>query len=164
MRSVPTPGGSTGARPPVVLDRSSTGEVVVVRVAGLVDEKFAGFGDVGQAKAVVIDVSGMTRMTSFGVRQWMKGMEALPKASERYLLGCQMFFVDQLNMVLNFGGGAQVLTAIAPYSCSSCGSEAGELIDLLAEQVVSAAGNAPERTCRSCGAKLELDDTPASYF
>ena len=44
-------------------------------------------------------------MTSFGVRQWLKGMDALPKTiTDLYLLGCPTFFVDQLNMVLNFGG------------------------------------------------------------
>ena len=52
----------------------------------------------------------MARMTSFGVRQWLKAMDALPKTvTDLYLFGCPTFFVDQLNMVLNFGGAAKVL-------------------------------------------------------
>jgi len=141
------------------------GEAALVNVTGLVDERFTGFGDVGQAKAVVLNVSGMTRMTSFGVRQWLKAMDALPKTiTDQYLLGCPTFFVDQLNMVLNFGGPAKVLTVIAPHTCPSCGVESGETIDVLAERPNLAKGVLPEKECARCGGKLEFDETPESYF
>src|SRR6478609_6716938 len=92
-------------RPKAGVDVVTTGEVALVGVSGLVDEHFNGFGTFGEGvKTVVINTSAMTRMTSFGVRQWLKGMDALPKSiSDLYLLGCPTFFVDQLNMVLNFG-------------------------------------------------------------
>ena len=141
------------------------GDVAIVSVSGLVDENFAGFGAVGQAKAVVLDVSGMTRMTSFGVRQWLKGMDALPKTiSDLYLVGCPTFFVDQLNMVLNFGGNAQVLTVLAPYTCPSCGSESAEKIDVRVERANLVKGVVPPMECAKCAGKLEFDETPESYF
>ncbi|HTL37138.1 MAG TPA: serine/threonine-protein kinase [Kofleriaceae bacterium] len=165
MRGVSDPSATVTSKTGVALDRSQSGDVTVVRVTGLVDEKFAGFGNLGTAKAIVIDVSGMTRMTSFGVRQWMKAMTAIPPAiADRYLLGCPMFFIDQLNMVLNFAGGAQILTAVAPYMCASCGSESGEMIDLLTERATLKSGAAPRRTCGRCGQTLELDESPESYF
>src|SRR5688572_1749101 len=79
-------------------------EVALVRLAGLVDETFTGFGTIEPGvKILIVDISGMTRMTSFGVRQWLKAVEGLPKTlTDVYLLGCPTFFVDQLNMVLNF--------------------------------------------------------------
>ena len=88
-------------------------------ISGLIDERFPGFGKLPQgAKTAILDVSQMSRLTSFGVRQWMKAIEVLPQAVPQiYLLGCPTFFVDQLNMVLNFGGAAQVVTAVAPFSC-----------------------------------------------
>ncbi len=160
-----SPPGATRTQANAIVTRSPRGDIAVVQVAGLVDEKFAGFGDLGNAKTVIIDVSRMTRMTSFGVRQWMKGMEAIPKATtERYLLGCQMFFIDQLNMVLNFAGGAQIVTAIAPYTCPSCGQESGEVIDLLADRAAIAKGVAPERVCSRCNGKLVFDEPLESYF
>jgi serine/threonine protein kinase/anti-anti-sigma regulatory factor len=142
------------------------GEAALVNVTGLVDEHFGGFGTIGpMTKAIVIDVSGMTRMTSFGVRQWLKAMDALPKSvGDLYLLGCPTFFVDQLNMVLNFGGQGRVLTVVAPYTCPSCGNESGETVDVLAERATLAKGAAPEKECRRCQAKLEFDETPESYF
>jgi serine/threonine protein kinase len=160
------PTGTTGSRPIAGVDVVTSGEVAMVSVAGLVDENFAGFGHFAEpVKAVVINVSGMTRMTSFGVRQWLKGMDALPKTiSDLYLLGCPTFFVDQLNMVLNFGGSAQVLTVVAPYTCPSCGQESGETVDVLAERASLAKGGVSDKMCSRCGGKLEFDETPESYF
>src|SRR5437660_9046071 len=100
------------ARPKAGVDVTSDGDVAIVRVVGQVDESFLGFGTFDASiKSVVVNVAGMTRMTSFGVRQWIKGIESLPKTiADLYLLGCPTFFVDQLNMVLSFGGAGQVLT------------------------------------------------------
>ncbi|HSR99238.1 MAG TPA: hypothetical protein VLM79_19435, partial [Kofleriaceae bacterium] len=153
------------SRPSAVVELVTVGEAALVSVAGLVDERFMGFGDIGASKTLVINVSGMTRMTSFGVRQWLKGMDALPKTiSDLYLLGCPTFFVDQLNMVLNFGGASKILTVVAPHTCPSCGVESGELIDVLAERANLAKGVLPDKECARCGGKLEFDETPESYF
>ncbi|HWU90967.1 MAG TPA: hypothetical protein VN253_27060, partial [Kofleriaceae bacterium] len=153
------------ARAMAAVDLVNAGEVALVSVSGLVDERFLGFGDIGAAKIVILNVSGMTRMTSFGVRQWLKAMDSLPKSiTDLYLLGCPTFFVDQLNMVLNFGGAGKVLTVVAPHTCPSCGVESGETIDVLAERANLAKGGVPEKECARCGGKLEFDETPESYF
>ena len=143
----------------------TAGDVAVVRISGVVDERFAGFGELGDQKSIVLDVTAMTRMTSFGVRQWLKAKDAVPKTIiDVYLLGCPTFFVDQLNMVLNFGGPARVLTVVAPYSCVACGTESSETIDVLANRAQLVKGVVPDKECSRCGGKLELDETPESYF
>src|SRR5438093_1580597 len=130
-KPTPRPAGD-----PATIARAGDGEAALIRVAGLVDERFPGFGDVGFVKSVVIDTSAITRMTSFGVRQWIKALESLPKtATDLYLLGCPTFFVDQLNMVINFGGAAKIITVVAPFNCTACGVELAETIDVLAERV-----------------------------
>jgi serine/threonine protein kinase len=160
------PTDNIAIRPKAGVDLKTAGEAGLVHVVGLVDEHFVGFGAIGPTiKSLTIDVSAMTRMTSFGVRQWLKAMDGLPKTvSDLYLLGCPTFFVDQLNMVLNFGGGAKVLTVVAPYTCPSCGMESGETVDVLAERATLAKGGVPEKECGRCGGKLEFDETPESYF
>jgi eukaryotic-like serine/threonine-protein kinase len=158
-----SPPGS--ARSAAAVDVVALGDATLVSVSGLVDERFQGFGDLGAAKTVILNVAGMTRLTSFGVRQWLKAMAALPKTiSDFYLLGCPTFFVDQLNMVLNFGGTGKVLSVMAPFTCPSCGTESGEAIDVLAERASLAKGALPEKECARCGGKLEFDETPESYF
>ena len=161
----PQSSSSSAARSKASVEVVPAGEAALVNVSGLVDERFPGFGDVGTVKTVVIDVSAITRMTSFGVRQWLKAMDALPKGiTDLYLLGCPTFFVDQLNMVLNFGGASRILTVVAPYTCPSCGVESGETIDVLAERANLAKGGLPEKECARCSGKLEFDETPESYF
>lgn len=166
MSRDPKPTGSLIARPKAGVEHVAVGDASLVCVAGLVDEHFGGFGTFSEGvRTVVINVSGMTRMTSFGVRQWLRGMDALPKSIyDLYLLGCPTFFVDQLNMVLGFGGVAQILTVVAPYTCPSCGVESGETIDVLAERAVLAKGGVSDKECARCGGKLEFDETPESYF
>jgi serine/threonine protein kinase len=154
----------TTARLHATVDVAGSNDAVLLTVQGLVDERFAGFGTVAATKAVVIDVTGLTRMTSFGVRQWIKALESLPKSADAYLIGCPTFFVDQLNMVLSFGGPCKVLTVAAPFTCTACGNEASELIDVAAERAQLLQNQIAPRTCQRCGQQLELDETPESYF
>jgi hypothetical protein len=94
--------------------------VGLLNIRGVVDEGFLGFGAIPPSvKSLIINLTNLTQMTSFGLRQWMNAFEPLPKSfSNIYLLGCPTFFVDQLVMVLSFGAGCQVLTAVAPFMCS----------------------------------------------
>ena len=152
-------------RPEATVEFVGSDDLTLLNVTGLVDERFKGFGPVNASKTVVINVAGITRMTSFGVRQWLKAIDSLPKAvSEMLLVGCPTFFVDQLNMVLNFGGSSKVLTVSAPYTCPSCGVESSETLDVLKERANLASGGLPEKECTRCGGKLEFDETPSSYF
>jgi eukaryotic-like serine/threonine-protein kinase len=154
-----------GPRPGATVELSVVGDGVLIDVSGVVDEHFEGFGDLGPAKTAAINVAAMTRMTSFGVRQWLKAITVLPKSiADLYLIGCPTFFVDQLNMVLNFGGAAKILTIVAPYTCPTCGIESGETIDLIADRPSLARGAAPDKSCERCGSKLEFDEAPESYF
>ncbi|MBA3818678.1 MAG: serine/threonine protein kinase [Deltaproteobacteria bacterium] len=156
---------SAAARSKASVEVVTVGDAALVNVVGLVDERFLGFGDVSGKKCVIVNVAGISRMTSFGVRQWLNGMEALPKTiTDLYLLGCPTFFVDQLNMVLNFGGGSKVLTVVAPYTCPACGVESGETIDVLAERANLAKGGLSDKECSRCQGKLEFDESPESYF
>ncbi|HEY0251906.1 MAG TPA: hypothetical protein VGC41_10285, partial [Kofleriaceae bacterium] len=76
------------ARPKGTVEVQTFDDVALVTITGLVDEQFRGFGELGAARAVVLNVAGMTRMTSFGVRQWLRGMDQLPKTiNDVFLLG-----------------------------------------------------------------------------
>src|ERR1051326_7676279 len=96
--TIPTPSAPTKIQRATIELRSAA-DVGVLSITGLIDEQFTGFGALPSTlRNLVIDVSKITRMTSFGVRQWLKAMDALPKGiADVYLLGCPTFFVDQLN-------------------------------------------------------------------
>lgn len=141
------------------------GDAALVRVSGTIDEHFPGFGDLAGASTIVIDVSAVEFMTSFGVARWIKSMAALPPSlHERYLAGCPPIFVEQLNMILYFDGGAKILSLKIPYTCSKCGAELDELVDVVAAGPRLAEGELPEKRCPRCSAKLAVDLMVSSYL
>lgn len=134
----------------------------------MIDEHFPGFGDailLSDMKIVVLDLQGITFMTSFGVRQWLRSMAAIPPTVKHlYLVGCPPIIVDQLNMILNFGGPGKIISLAAPFACTQCGASSRETIDVLAEGATIAQGQIASRTCMRCGGTLVLDDNIDSYF
>ncbi|CAN5755866.1 hypothetical protein BH11MYX2_BH11MYX2_03000 [soil metagenome] len=131
----------------------------------MVDELFPGFGELADARVAVIDLGGITFMTSFGVRQWLRSMAAIPPTvTHLYLLRCPTIIVDQLNMILNFGGRAKILSLAAPFICSSCSATSKDIVDVLAEGSMIQQGLLAPRSCKKCNGALVLDELVESYF
>jgi serine/threonine protein kinase len=146
------------------MSREVDGSAALVRLAGPIDERFRGL-DAPAVQSLVIDVSGLTRITSFGVRQWLIAMEAIPRTVELVgFVGCPPFFIDQLNMVLNFCGRGRVLTALAPCACKACGAESNVLVDVLTHGARLATELATDEGCPRCGGALALSEVAESYF
>ena len=59
MRGEPIRPRTSTARLPAAVEYVTSGDAALVSVTGLVDERFAGFGDVGAMKTVVINVAGL---------------------------------------------------------------------------------------------------------
>jgi hypothetical protein len=63
------------------------------------------------ADDVVLDLGGIERITSFGVREWMRFMKQLPQGvTGIYVINAPVVVVDQLSMVEGFAGVAKILT------------------------------------------------------
>lgn len=153
------------ARTRIAPQVAKLGDAALVSVHGMIDEHFPGFGDLTDVSTAVLDLQGVTFMTSFGVRQWLKAMGAVPATvTHLYLLNCPTIIVDQLNMILNFGGRAKILSLAAPFACAQCNATSKETIDVIAEGPSIERGDLPRRTCPKCGGELVLDDDSAGYF
>lgn len=154
-----------GTRSRVAPQLASRGDAAIVLVAGMVDEHFPGFGDLGAMRTVVLDLGGVTFVTSFGVRQWLRSIAAVPRTVEHlYLANCPPIIVDQLNMILGFGGTAKILSLLAPFACAQCGAASKAPIDVIAERDLIAQGALAPRPCAKCGGALQLDELFDSYF
>ena len=107
----------------------------------------------------VFDLSGINRINSPGVREWINFVNALriPFSLER----CSVAFVNQLNMISNFRGQGEVRSVFAPYYCSSCNREENRLID---KGPNAAAQLETPMKCPSCGADMEFDDLPDAFL
>ncbi len=137
----------------------------VARVALLGDlTEHADFGVIRAitSPAIVIDLRDVRRINSCGVREWIRLMEALrdaPRAVE--LERCSVPFVNQMNMIVNFVGGARVRSFYAPYLCGGCDEEFVELCDLPDEGAPALSATA---RCPRCGGSAEFDDLADTYL
>lgn len=140
---------------------TSQGGITYVRLNGTINESFDPQALLSEAKGqtVILDLSGVTRLSSFGVREWTNAMRSLgASVSNVYWVEVSPAIVTQLNLVTNFSGSAQVLSVRAPYYCD-CGSEGEESVDLRSGEVTL-----PTPTCAECGAPMAFDEDPDSYF
>jgi anti-anti-sigma regulatory factor len=117
---------------------------------------------------VAIDLGGVRRINSAGVREWIEFVRNLPAVSELRLVGCSKVSVTQLNLIENFRGPARVESFWAPYSCR-CGTEREILLEARDARgrtrapAVSEVPAAPAVLCE-CGQVMELDELPDRYF
>ncbi|HWU89344.1 MAG TPA: hypothetical protein VN253_18910 [Kofleriaceae bacterium] len=131
---------------------------------GAIDEStdFAALvGQIPNGRLVRIDLSGIERISSVGVRSWINFMEKLMlQEMQVELHGCSVAIVRQLSMISQFRGHGTVRSVFAPYYCADCNTEQLRLIDLHAE--VAPQLHKPV-ACPTCGADLELDEEESLY-
>ncbi len=112
------------------------------------------------APRIVFDLRGVRRINSCGVREWIRLMEALRESGRAMELEhCSVAFVSQMNMIVNFSGGARVRSFYVPYLCVRCSAEHAELCELRDAPAVH-----PTAVCPVCGGEAEFDDLPEAYL
>ena len=138
-------------------------EITVVTFQGPIDED-ANFSQLIQELSdkanVRFDLSGLARINSCGVREWVNFIRALPSGSSLSLEKCTPAVVSQLNMISNFAGNAKVMSVKAPFVCNNCGSEEDILIEVQANHIPELKAMA----CKKCSGSMEFDDVEDSYF
>lgn len=139
----------------------SRGGVTYVRLSGTIDESFDPQALLAEAKGqkVILNLAGISRLTSFGVREWTNAMRDLCSRIESvFFVEVSPAIVTQLNLVANFAGGAQVLSVHAPFYCD-CGFETVVTMDLR-----EGTAAIPAIQCSQCKKQMEFDEDPDSYF
>lgn len=142
------------------------GELTVVSIQGRLTESFPG-QTLGKrlSGVVALELGGVERITSFGVRAWLEMLsEASSGLSRLYLARCSEPVVSQLNMIRSFSGGGMVVSFYAPYQCTACKQSFERLLDCERDAAPLQAGRAPAATCPHCQGEGVFDDEPASYF
>ncbi len=110
-------------------------------------------------RRVVVDLSGVERVNSFGVREWIRFLKGLKDVGVGCALdGVSVPMVRQMNMIPQARGGAEVRAIFAPYYCHACDDER-------TVRLAAGARSAPEHApCPTCAAQMEFDDVPEAYF
>ncbi len=147
----------------LTIHREQLPSVAVITLSGMIDETLPGDAFAGIATPLVINVDGITRVTSYGVRQWTRAIKACV-APYIGVTNAHACMVVQYNSVSGFAGSSELLSIFSPFICPKCQHEFEELTDLreawgLAKQAVE-----PRGTCPRCESPGEFDDIPSSYF
>lgn len=113
---------------------------------------------------VAIDLSGVSRINSTGVREWIQFITKLEETALRLRLArCSVPIVQQLNMISNFTGHAMVISAYTPWFCETCDDEYTVLFDLERDPEELLSKSYPCPVCDS-DEPMEFDDLPDHYF
>lgn len=132
----------------------------------MIDETFDADDLVAGATGVlVIDLDGVQRITSFGIRAWVNALKRL-RTDYYCLINCQPNLVSQLNLVTGFAVQGEVVSFHAPFFCPECDDSTSMVLDLRRPEHRQAVASLelPEVECPSCGSACEFDDMPDVYF
>lgn len=111
---------------------------------------------------VVLNLAGVQRINSCGVREWIGFLQRLEGKAETVELElCSPVMVRQLSMIATMRGNAAVTSILVPYFCEECDDERTVPLELTPGARPPLAESAP---CPSCGGEMQLDDTPDSYL
>ncbi|MEQ1570517.1 MAG: serine/threonine-protein kinase [Myxococcota bacterium] len=163
-----TPAKPTAAPPPVFPTSTPeirrVGELQLITLRGRLTEAFQGAAIAGSVTHdAVLDLSGIERITSYGVREWLAMMAAMPRSTRQWLARCPEPIVNQLTLIRGFEAPARVLSFEAPFVCPGCGQSFRAMLDAFDHHDALRAGVPPRVRCASCGSDATYDDDPAAF-
>jgi anti-anti-sigma regulatory factor len=150
---------------PLKVALTESASFTLVELSGVLDQgnTLARVLPATQRRRVLVELSGLVRISSYGVRDWTRWLTGLEeRGNELFLLRVSPPMVSQANLVQGIlGRAAKVLSFLTPFYCPQCSSD--QVVRLEPEQVEPAA-EPPPANCPQCGAPMEFDDLPDRYF
>lgn len=158
--------GATGAEK-LNIEIFADDGMTYARFVGIVDEDFDGKKLAAQIKdgILVLQLADITRISSFGIREWIEFMDNLPaRVEDVIMVECAPRIVDQINMVANFAGDARVFSFYAPYRCDYCDKDNRAIMQVDRDWDVIQSMRPPELPCPTCGEIQYFDEDPNTFF
>ena len=115
---------------------------------------------------VELDLEGISRINSCGVREWVNFVRDLRVHSLKFAR-CSPTVVLQLNTIYNFRGRARVESFLAPYVCEACHTDEYRLLrveDHFPERSERPVLSVPAFRCGKCGGVMMFDELPERYL
>lgn len=150
--------------PSVDLHVVRSDEVTYCRLTGTIDETFDPQSIGAIPSIAILDLGAVRSITSAGVRRWCSFIERFAPSTRVYLLRCAPCMLDQLNLVINFGGHAEVISALVHASCAQCDEDELVEIDLVREAMYVHGGQFAPRNCKRCDGLLVPEDPMVFRF
>ncbi len=163
----PSGGHEAPAAPKLQIEKFADASIACLKFIGTIDESFEGkkIARSVVADTLVLDLGGVKKISSFGIREWVDFVSTASKQVKQMLLiECAPKVVDQLNMVANFAGGGRVFSFYVPFRCDYCDTEQRVLLEVAKDYEAIKAMKLADRPCPSCKESMYFDDDGATYF
>lgn len=140
-------------------------DVTLIKMSGVIDEDcYLKDIFIDALDKIAIDLSGITRINSCGIRTWVNVMDMLTEKKMVIFIECSPVIMRQFNMIANFGGKGVVQSFHIPYFCENCNKEyelTAETRDFLSKELPL---NVDVYRCTECNSQLVFDDIESKYF
>ena len=150
----------------VDIDMTSSSDGSVVSMNGQIDERaqLVPFAE-SVGDPVAIDLEKVSFINSVGVREWIRMLRAMKGRGLKVRLErCSEAMIQQMNMIVEAKGAADVASFYAPYYCDGCGFEGSMLVDVDAHRPALGAMEMPPMACPECKEPMEFSDIPERYL
>ena len=150
---------------PCQIERSTAESAITLTVTGCIDERsdLSPLLSVSGANTLVLDLAGVERINSVGVRDWIEAMRQIPADIAVYWERTAVPMVCQLAMIANFHGHSRIRSIMAPYYCNPCDLE-HQILLTVDKSLTSPPHTAPPFDCPDCGKTMEFDELEEDYF
>lgn len=136
---------------------------LLLTISGVIDEN-ADLSPLQDLKSsnVEVNLKGVRRINSFGVRSWIDAIRQIPDATRLIFVQCPSPVVDQCNMVTGFLGHGVLQSFYAPMTCEECDEQLDQLFET--EKCRELGGKLPSTPCPRCSRDMEVDDLEEQYL
>lgn len=144
---------------------------VALRLEGVIDEQSRLAEIVEQMRAhrgletLIIDMGGITRLNSVGVRDWVLALRALREIFAKVqLMDCTPPVMNEVNFVRNFSEGTIITSFQAPLFCTRCSKESVATINVYDPVNGNQVKSLPSFSCDRDDCENALDDDESSFL
>ncbi len=114
---------------------------------------------------LTIDFQSVTRLNSFGLKQFIQMRRQCEKDRRIIFRNCPSFIVDQMNIVSEFRGNAEIESFSIPFFCVNCKDEQNVQIKSTQVQTPNFRTSINQLfKCEKCQTHLEFCDDVSTYF
>ena len=148
----------------LTVNKQEVGDGLLVELNGTIEENVNFEQLIGGFEGeLTVKCRGITRINSVGVKTWMRYFQNLKMQGKLFkFIECSHPIIEQLNMILNFASGGEVVSILLPFSCVKCKNEF--VANVKTSELKANKLKIPAVKCEKPVCSAKFDDDPEEYL